>query len=308
MAEEIHVVTGAFSYTGKYLARILLSRGATVRTITGHPDRPDPFGGRIAAFPFDFDRPDRLVATLRGASVLYNTYWVRFDHGGEGHDRAVRNTRILFGAAREAGVRRIVHVSIANPSTDSPLPYYAGKARLEEDLSRLGIPHAIVRPAVIFGDEDILVHNIAWFLRRVPIFAIPGSGRYGLQPIFVEELASLLDRAGRAELDGTFDAVGPEAVTFEEMVRFLRAEIGGRARIVHAPPEVVYALLHPMGLLMGDVILTRQEIAGLMAGLLVSRERPLGARSFRAWIRERKDTLGRRYSNELRRHFPARHP
>lgn len=308
MAEEIHVVTGAFSYTGKYLARILLARGVTVRTITGHPDRPDPFGGRVAAFPFDFDRPDRLVATLRGVSVLYNTYWVRFDHGGEGYPRAVRNTRLLFRAAREAGVRRIVHVSIANPSIDSPLPYYAGKARLEEDLAGLGIPHAVVRPAVIFGDEDILIHNIAWFLRRFPAFAVPGSGRYGMQPIFVEELATLLDRAGRGELDGTFDAAGPEKFTFEEWVRFLRDEIGGRARIVHAPPEVVYALLHPMGLLMGDVILTRQEIAGLMADLLVSHEPPRGTRSFRAWIRERRDVLGRRYSNEIRRHFADRRP
>src|SRR5262249_37427495 len=149
-----------------------------VRTITGDPSRADPFGGRVEAFPFSFDDPARLTETLRGADTLYNTYWVRFDWRGTTYAQAIANTRTLFAAAREAGVRRIVHVSITNPSESSSLPYFRGKAELERDLRESGISYAIVRPTVVFGREDILINNIAWLLRRLPLFVIPGDGSY----------------------------------------------------------------------------------------------------------------------------------
>ena len=67
------VVTGAFSYTGKYITRRLLDQGAQVITLTNHPNRPDPFAGRVKAFPLDFSQPGRLAEVLRGADVLVNT-------------------------------------------------------------------------------------------------------------------------------------------------------------------------------------------------------------------------------------------
>ncbi|HYG57273.1 MAG TPA: NAD(P)H-binding protein, partial [Symbiobacteriaceae bacterium] len=197
---ELHVVTGAFSYTGKYITRRLLDRSIQVRTLTGHPNRPNPFGQAVEAVPYAFDQPARLVESLRGASTLYNTYWVRFPYGDASYEQAVRNTETLFRAAREAGVRRVVHVSIANADPASPLPYYAGKGRLEEALASSGLSYAILRPTVVFGREDILINNIAWLLRRFPIFGVPGSGDYGIQPIYVEDLADLaVAAAGRKE-------------------------------------------------------------------------------------------------------------
>src|SRR5579859_8131946 len=103
------VITGAFSYTGKYATRLLLERGYEVRTLTNHPNL-NPFGEQVRAYSYHFDRPDELRRSLQGASVLINTYWVRFPHGDTTFETAVRNTRTLINAARDAGIRRIVHV------------------------------------------------------------------------------------------------------------------------------------------------------------------------------------------------------
>src|SRR5216683_4648462 len=209
-AHELNVVTGAFGYTGKYITKRLLDAGRRVRTITGHPNRSNSFGNQVEIAPMDFSDPAGLVRSLRGASVLYNTYWVRFNHGRATFDEAVTNSRVLIQAAKEAGVRRIVHLSIANPSLDSHLSYYSGKALVEKAIMDSGRSYAILRPTVIFGIEDILINNIAWFARHSPLFAIPGSGRYQLQPIFVEDLADQAINSARQENNLVLDAVGPE--------------------------------------------------------------------------------------------------
>ena len=190
------IVTGAFSYTGKYIARRLLDAGVRVKTLTGHPDRRDPFGGQVEVSPLDFGDSDGLRRSMRGADVLYNTYWVRFARGETTFESAVENSRTLFEAARDAGVGRIVHVSITNAESASSLPYFSGKGRVEEALIGLGVPHAIVRPTLVFGAEDVLLNNMAWAIRRFPVFPIVGSGDYLVRPVYVDDLAALAVAAG----------------------------------------------------------------------------------------------------------------
>ncbi len=235
MRNETVVITGAFSYTGKYATRLLLEHGYRVRTLTFHPGRDNEFGPHVEVFPYDFEHPEQLEWTLRGASCLINTYWVRFPRGHSTFDSAVRNTITLINAARNAGINRIVHVSIANPPVDSPLGYYRGKAQLEQAVINSGLSYAILRPTVIFGREDILINNIAWFVRHFPLFGIPGDGRYGVRPIFVEDMAKLIVGSVETQTNQVADAVGPETFTFEELVRLIAAQIDKQVRIVHLP-------------------------------------------------------------------------
>jgi NADH dehydrogenase len=297
----LHVVTGAFGYSGRYLAARLLEAGFRVRTVTNSPGRENPFGDRVEPRPFDFDHPDRLAESLRGAAVLYNTYWVRFNTDMFGHAEAVENTRTLFAAARRAGVGRIVHVSITNPSLDSELEYFRGKAELERELGACGVPHSIVRPAVLFGGEDILVNNIAWMLRRLPVFGVFGDGHYRLEPIHVEDFAALLVREGAESGDRTVDAVGPEAFTYRELVREIGRAIGVRRPIVSIPPSLGYAAAWLLGKLLRDVVLTREEIEGLMQDRLYTGSPPVGQVKLSEWARLNASTLGRRYASELGR-------
>ena len=213
MPGDLDVVTGAFGYTGRYITERLLSMGRSVRTLTGHPDRPNPFGARVSAFPFDFEDRGKLAEHLGGATTLYNTYWVRFPQGDVTFHRAVRSTETLLGAAGDAGVKRIVHISISNPAEDSPYPYFRGKFRIERTIRESSLSYAIVRPTVIFGKEDILINNVAYLLRRFPVFAIPGSGTYRVRPVFVEDVAELCVRAGQRDENEVIDAVGPETLS-----------------------------------------------------------------------------------------------
>jgi NADH dehydrogenase len=222
----LDVVTGAFSYTGNAIARRLLEDGRRVRTLTGHPDRPSSIAGRVEVAPYAFDDFDALTRSLEGASTIYNTYWVRFDRGEVSFDRAIENSKTLFRAAREAGVRRAVHVSVTKPSKDSPFPYFRGKALVEQALADSGLSHAVVRPTIVFGRGDILLNNVAWLLRRLPIFAIPDDGRYRVRPVHVGDVANICVEVARAKENLTIDAVGPETMTFEEMVRRIRAAVG----------------------------------------------------------------------------------
>jgi uncharacterized protein YbjT (DUF2867 family) len=299
----VSVVTGAFGYTGKYITERLLASGKSVRTLTGHPDRPNPFAERVSVFPFNFDRPAALVDSLRGASALFNTYWVRFARGGTTFDAAVDNTKTLLQAAREAGVRKIVHISIASPSDDSPLPYFRGKAVLEKAIIDSGLSYAIIRPTVIFGREDILINNIAWLLRRFPVFAVPGSGEYRLQPVFVEDVAGMAVRAADEAESRIVDAVGPETFTFNELVRLIADKIGSRTRIVHLPFGPALLASRLIGYVVRDVVLTRDEVAGLTSGLLASAGPPTGSTRLSEWLDENAAILGTRYASELGRHY-----
>ena len=301
MGSDLHVVTGAFGYSGKYIASRLLAAGCRVRTLTNSPRRQNPFGADVEARPLDFDRPDDLARSLDGARSLINTYWVRFDHTDFTHSEAVRNTRRLFEAAARAGVPRVVHVSITNPSRDSALPYFRGKAELEASLRASGLSYAILRPTVLFGREDILVNNIAWMLRRFPIFGVFGDGGYRLQPIYVDDLAELAVNEARRSADVVIDAIGPETFTYRDLVALIGNAIDRERPIVSIPPALGLMVSRIVGALVGDVVVTREEIAGLMQDLLVTSSPPAGHTALSVWVREHRETLGRSYSSELAR-------
>jgi uncharacterized protein YbjT (DUF2867 family) len=299
--DELHVVTGAFGYSGRYITKRLLAAGCRVRTLTNSPARHNPFGGQVEAVPYHFEDPAALEDSLRGATVLYNTYWVRFDALDFSHERAVANSLKLFTAAQRAGVERVVHVSITNPSEDSPLPYFHGKARLERALIESSLSYAILRPAVLFGKEDILINNIAWALRHLPLFGLFGDGSYRLQPIYVDDLAGLAVEAGQRRNNEIINAIGPDAFTYRELVQTIARAIGVRRPVVAMTPGLAYLAGDLIGRLMGDVLITRDEIAGLMAGLLYTPSPPAGVTRLEDWAREHAGELGVHYASELAR-------
>lgn len=301
MDKEIHAVTGAFGYSGKYVAKRLIDEGCNVITITNSLGRKNPFGDKIQAFPFNFHDPKKLEETLQGVSVLYNTYWVRFNHKAFTYADAVRNSETLFRAAKRAGVKRIVHISITNPSIDSPLEYFSGKARLEQALIESGISFAILRPTVLFGKEDILINNIAWGLRYLPVFGVFGDGKYKLQAIYVDDLARLAIQYGKEKENSVIDAIGPETFTYRDLVKTLGEIIGKRRPIVSVPPGIGYLAGLIIGKIVNDVMITKEEIKGLMANLLYVESPPTGSTKLTDWAKKHSETLGLKYTSELAR-------
>ncbi len=300
---ELYAVTGVGGFTGRHIATRLLTSGRAIVNLTGHPERGTEFGEAVRSVPFSFESPEELARSLDGVSTLFNTYWIRLERGATTFSRAIANSLALIEGAKSAGVRHIVHISIANPSPDSPLPYYRGKAAVEEAIRGSGLGHAILRPAMIFGDGGILINNIAWFLRRLPVFAIPGSGEYKMQPVFVEDLADLAVESAAGSENVVVDAVGPEVFTFNELVGLIARTVGSRTRIVHIPPGLSLIATGLMGLVLRDVIMTRDEINGLKANLLVSSSPPGCPTRLSGWLRANADSVGRTYVSDVKKHY-----
>ncbi|PZS16330.1 MAG: epimerase [Pseudonocardiales bacterium] len=298
----LDVVTGAFSYSGSAIAGELLRAGRRVRTLTGHPERA-PAGTSIEVRALNFTDPAELAASLQGTHTLYNTYWLRFARGALDHDVAVANSRTLFEAAAATQVQRIVHVSITKPSVDSPYPYFRGKAEVERILTQVGVSHAIVRPAILFGGDGVLVNNIAWLLRHLPVFAVGGRGRYRVRGIHIDDLARLCVELGGRGDRVVVDAVGPQSLTFRELVDVVRAAVGSRALVVPVAPILVPVLSQALGLVLHDTLLTRDEYRAMADGLADCDAPSTGRIAFTDWVAEHGWQLGRTYANELDRHF-----
>lgn len=295
-------VTGAYGFSGKYMARRLLDLRHEVITLTNSPHRANPFGESVKAFPYNFSEPKELEKSLRGVDVLINTYWVRFDNPPHfTFAQALANAKVLFDAAKRAGIRRIVHISITNPDRKSELPYFSGKAEMEDHIKQTGMSYAILRPAVLFGKEDILINNIAWALRRLPLFGVYGDGRYRLQPIHVDDLAAAAVARITGDANETTNAIGPETFSYRNMVEMIAREIGSRALIVAMPAKLAYQGIRVLGWIVGDVINTRDEVRGLMQERLYVDAAPLGRTKISDWVRSSRSTIGRRYASELQR-------
>jgi len=294
------VLTGAFSYTGAAVAAELLRRGRQVHTLT---NRVAPRGAAaISAAPLRFE-PEHLERQLAGADALINTFWVRLPHAGQTFASAVARSRLLLEAAARAKVRRIVHVSVSNAAAGANLGYYCGKAEVEASLRELSVSSAIVRPTLVVGPDDVLTNNIAWFLRRFPLFLLPGRGSYRIQPVTLTDTARIICDALAGPDGQELDAAGPEVLTFDEYLRLLARACGVRRAIVSVPGWLSLALLRLIGLALGDVVLTREELAGLQQELLISHAPPTGRESVRDWLVQNGPALGRGYVNDLQRHF-----
>ena len=302
MSGDFDVVTGAFSYSGAVIARELQAAGRRVRTLTGHPERA-PAGTKIETRPLDFADPAGLTESMRGARVLVNTYWVRFAYGQVSHETAVAQSRVLLRAAADAGVGRVVHVSITHPSDSSRYPYFRGKAAVEQALADLGLPHTVLRPSILFGGDSVLINNIAWLLRHLPVFAVGGTGEYRIRPIHVDDLAALAVRGAAATGTEVIDAVGPDRPAFIDLVRFIAGVVGSRSLVVRVPGAVIGPTARLLGLALRDTLLTGEEFRAMADGLADTDGPATGEISLTQWITSHQDSLGRRYANELTRHF-----
>jgi uncharacterized protein YbjT (DUF2867 family) len=302
------VVTGAFSYSGGVIAQRLIDQGCEVVSLSrrsapvGHP-----LAGIVAVEPLQFGDEEALVRALAGAEVLFNTYWIRFARHGATFEQAVENSRVLFAAAQRAGVRRIVHLSVTNASASSPFAYFRGKAAVERALAETTAEHAVIRPSLVFGGrQEILINNMAWLLRHLPVYAVPGDGRYHVQPVAVGDVAELALAASLRTGPSVEDAVGAEVYTFNELLSLLAAAVSSRARLVHLPSSAVVGLGRALGAVLRDVLITREELGALTSELLVSGDPPTGHTSFAGWLPSQSDWLGRRYANELQRNWRVR--
>lgn len=302
---NIHTITGALGFTGKYIAKQLIEKGYTVQTLTNSQGRPNPFGDKLKILPLDFNNEIELVSSLQGTDVLYVTYWVRFVYKSKNltflYSQGEENTKKLFDAAKKAGVKRIVYVSISNPDEKLPYEYFYRKARIEKYLMGLGVSYAILRPCVLFGHEDILFNNITWVIRNFHLFPSFSAKECKIQPIFVDDLATLITESAQKNEDMLIDACGPETFHYKDLAKTIRKILNVKCLIFSVPKSWIYYSGKIISMFTGDQILTRDEMNALCEGLMYSRNPPLAPTRFTEWLKENKKTFGKHYANETKR-------
>ena len=299
-------VIGALGFTGRAIAARLLEQGRSVVTLTTRPPGGDALAERLVVRPLDFGRPADLADSLAGVDTLYNTYWIRFPRGDMTFDTAVARSEVLLAAARQATVRRVVHLSVVGARHDGLTPYVRAKAALEDRVRSARLEWAIVRPTLTLGSGDILINNLAWALRRLPVYGLPGSGRYPIQPVHVDDVARICIEVANGASGVVADAAGPEILAYGDLVRTVRSAVHSRSLVVPMPHVAVLAAARVLGAVVDDVVLTRDELRELSAGLLTSREPARGVISATEWIAAHGDELGRQWASELRRNYTRR--
>ena len=302
------LVTGAFSFTGSFISRELLKSNDEISTFTNHPNENKEYFSQVRVFPYCFNEYQKMVDYLKDISIVINTYWIRFPKRGVTWENAISNSKILFDACRDAGVGKIIHISVTNPSLKSPYPYFKGKARVEDYLRSCNVQYVIIRPALIFSEGDILINNMAWIMRRSPVFGIFGSGKFKVQPISQEDLAKIVVQNVNSDLknNSIIDAIGPETLEFKQLLRLITDSTGSKTLIL---PFWGYLKWIPFvfsklfGYLLRDVLLTRHEMNALIDNLLLTDSPSLGSQSIKKWLKENGDELGKFYAHEINRHY-----
>jgi uncharacterized protein YbjT (DUF2867 family) len=303
VAEVRVAVTGAFGFTGRVLATRLLDAGHEVVTLTRRSGAGDALASRITVRRLEGVDVAGLAGSLAGVETLFNTYWLRFPRGSRTFEGVVARSAALLEAARAAGVRRVVHVSVVNASIDADTPYVRAKAALEAVVRSSGLAWVIVRPTLSYGPGDILINNLAWALRRLPVYGMPGFGRYTVQPVHVDDVARICVEAASGDAGRVLDAAGPEILEYRELVALVRRSIGSRSVVLPMPHVIVLAAARLLGLTVRDVVLTRDEIRELTSSLLTSHEPARGEIRISEWLPANADSLGRRWSSELARNY-----
>lgn len=296
----LNLVTGAFGFTGKYIANLLIKKGEKVRTLTSKTDINNE---NIEVFQYNFKDKEYLIKAMSGAEKLFNTYWIRFPYKGLTFEKVVYRTKILIDCAKEAGIKKIIHISITNANSKSKFKYFKYKGIIEEMIKDSKIDYFIIRPTVIFGKESILINNIAWFLRKFPFFVVFGKGKYLVQPIYVEDFAKIAVFESNNSVNKIVDIVGPEIFEFKKMVKLIKTKISSKCKILYLPSFLFQIFISILNFLTKDVVLTTEELKALKENLLYSKEEPIGQKKFTDWIEENKFNIGKEYFSELLRHY-----
>lgn len=265
------LVTGGSGFVGGHVVHELRGRGLAVRCLVRDPRK----GAKLAAWGCELSQGDMTdPASLRravdGADTVVHLAAIRQGREEQFRRIMVDGTRDLLAVAKDAGVRRFVHMSALGTSeaTKDLVPYYRAKWEMEELIHAAGIPHVIFRPSFIFGPDGGILPTFAKLARLTPVTPIVGSGRQRIQPIWADDAATYFgEGVTRDDVTGrTFELGGPDVVSWNEFWSRLKAVRGMKRPSIHVPVPLMRLNALVTERLPGNIPLTRDLLKMLESG------------------------------------------
>jgi NADH dehydrogenase len=231
------LVTGGTGFIGPYVVRALAARGHDVRALVREPGSAS--GLPAEEVPGDVTDPASLRRAVEGMDAVVHLVAIISGRPEDFERIMSQGTRDLVAAAKDAGVRRFVHMSAlgTDESTKDLVPYYRAKWSMEETVKGSGLEHVIFRPSFVFARDGGALAQFRRIARLAPVTPIVGSGKQRIQPIWVEDVAAYfaegLERPEAA--NRTFEIGGPDVVTWNEFWQRLKEAARIRRPSLHVP-------------------------------------------------------------------------
>lgn len=238
------LVTGAAGFVGRHLVTALAEAGYRVRAMVHRP-RPGAAPPGVEVVQGDVTDPDSLRRAMEDVQGVVHLVAVIREHPPRVTFQRinVQGTRNVVAAARQAGARRLVHLSAIGAQHTPALAYLHSKWLGEEAVRQGGVPFTILRASIIFGQGDEFFTTLAGLVRAFPLVPVAGRGRNRFQPIAVTDVARCLVHCLRDEhrAGQTYEVGGPEQLTYDGIIDLLARLLGVRRGKLHIPVPVMRA-------------------------------------------------------------------
>jgi uncharacterized protein YbjT (DUF2867 family) len=241
MAREKVTVFGGTGFLGRRIVQHLLEADFSVRVASRHPERaaalfPDVHFG-FESTHADINDDGSVAAAVAGVIGVVNAVSLYMESGQlTFHTVHVEGAARVARLAREAGVKRLVHVSGIGSDTKSTSPYIRSRGEGDRVVREALPTTTLIRPSVMFGRGDAFVSPIAAMLRRLPVFPLFGGGQTRLQPAYVEDVAEAITRATRELHSGMcYELGGPRVYTYRSLLEVIAQSLAKKPLLVPVP-------------------------------------------------------------------------
>jgi NADH dehydrogenase len=271
MKDQLVTVFGGDGFVGRYVVQALLRRGARVRVASRKPKagwflKAQANLGQLTRVAADVTRPDTVAAAVAGADAVVNLVAIM---GGDLSGVNVRGAANVAAAARDAGVRALVHISAIGADSDGAAAYARSKGDAEAAVRAAFPGAAILRPSIVFGREDAFINRFAGLIRMLPIMPVIGA-ETKFQPVFVGDVARAVAACvGGAGAGQTLELGGPQVLTMLQLNEWI-ATASGRSKFFAPVPMPIAGIMATLTGWLPGAPITRDQWVMLQKDNVVS--------------------------------------
>ena len=262
-------VTGGTGFVGRNLVERLLGSRHSVTVVGRREPTEDLFGDEVAFAIGSVHDPASLEQAFSGAEVVFHLVGIIAETNDNTFETTVaEGTRNVVDACQKAGVNKLLYLSAMGTSADAPTAYHRTKFAAEQAVISSGIDYVIFRPSVIYGPGDGFVSLLERLIRRSPLTPVIGDGKYRLQPVFIDDVVSIMVQSlsSPAAVGKIIEIGGPEKLEYLEILHIIKRVLGKSRMNFHIPMWVMKPTATCLEKIVKPAPITRDQLAMMEMG------------------------------------------